>query len=37
MFVTSVNSRLKQMSTYVIGVKIWNELDSTNRDINKYF
>ena len=32
MFVSGVNSKLKQMSTNVMGVKLWNDLDSTIRN-----
>ena len=32
MFVSSVNSRLKQMSTNVVGVKLWNGLKNDLRD-----
>ena len=28
MFVTNVNSKLKQMTTNVVGVKLWNNLPS---------
>ena len=31
-FVSSVNTILKQMSTNIKGVKMWNELDSNIRD-----